>query len=117
MKKSVCPVHNKRMKRTETKYGPRWDCKEPGCTVMCWGGNTSTPANDELRALRRKCHDHFDDLWRNRSPTRTKMYNRLSEYMNLPLEDTHIGMFDIMQCNKVLEFVADYKRRYHQCSQ
>ena len=109
MTKYVCPDHNCDLRYSKTKYGIRWACPHPGCTVVCWGGKTSTPANQELRTLRNYCHSLFDPIWKtSRSISRTKLYNRLAEYMNIPTEKAHIGMFDKEQCNKVIEFVRSF---------
>jgi hypothetical protein len=104
----MCPDHNCKLIPKKTKYGTRWGCPVENCTVVCWGGKTSTPANQELRTLRNYCHSIFDPIWKNsRSISRTKLYNRLAEYMKLPPEKAHIGMFNEEQCQKVIQFVKE----------
>ncbi len=48
MIKPICPEHNCVLVPNKTKYGTRWSCPVDRCTVVCWGGKTSTPANQEL---------------------------------------------------------------------
>ena len=64
-------------------------------------------ANAELRAYKKAAHSAFDPLWSwPGSPffrRRNKAYKWLSEQMKLPQEETHIGMFDVTQCKRVIE--------------
>ncbi len=68
-----------------------------------------TLANDELRKARNKAHNEFDKLWKGhtRIMKRNDAYYWLSKKMNIPKEKTHIAMFEIEQCNKVIEFVNE----------
>lgn len=66
-----------------------------------------TIANKKTRMIRHAAHSIFDQLWMRGKKRRTKRklwYEKLSEYMNLDIDDTHIGMFDYNQCKKVIEF-------------
>lgn len=64
-----------------------------------------TLANNELREWRKKAHTEFDKLWKQptRIMTRYKAYGWLAHKMNLPREHTHIALFEIEQCKKVIE--------------
>ena len=82
-------------------YGPIWYCKECQAWVGCHRG-TNKPlgrlANAELRRMKRLAHASFDKLWRGKSAfTRRAAYEWLAEEMGLPVEQTHIGMFDVEQ--------------------
>ena len=74
---------------------------------------TTTPlgtlANNELRKWRNQAHNEFDKLWKGetRQDTRHNMYGWLSKQMNLSREKTHIGMFEIEQCKKVIELAKE----------
>lgn len=64
-------------------------------------------ANAELRLWKRKAHAAFDPIWQagrfcNR---RNLAYAWLSEMMGLPRESTHIGMFNIQQCQQVVRIM------------
>jgi hypothetical protein len=54
MKKWECPLHGQ-MSSAMTQWGLRWQCSAPGCTVACWDGSTSSPADNETRKLRDEC--------------------------------------------------------------
>ncbi len=101
----VCPEHGATLVAGKTQYGTRWACPEFGCTVAQWNGSTSTPADLPTRAARMRAHAVFDQLW---SPgirgDRKRMYAALAAFMGLPIERTHIGMFDAAQCERVIEF-------------
>lgn len=106
-----CPKHGK-LRRVETRYGGLWVCDHSsGCTVKCWDGSTSTPADGDTRKARMKIHALFDALWNNpkgvfsrgkrkntRSVRRHRAYLWLSQRMGLPMKDTHVGMFTLDQC-------------------
>lgn len=61
-----------------------------------------TPANRELRMLRRKCHELIDPFWKYGKYSRSEVYRRLAKRFNLPLEKAHIGMFDEKQCKELI---------------
>ncbi len=103
-----CPVHKTAMALCRTRYGSRWGCEVEGCTVACWNGDTSTPADELTRGLRHECHEAFDPLWRNKSrwKNRGAAYRWLRVFMDLPEDKAHVGMFDAAQCRKLLEELA-----------
>ena len=61
-------------------------------------------ANKELREAKKRAHEYFDVLWKFEGMKRTEAYKRLSNYLGLPKKYTHIGMFGVETCNKVIEF-------------
>lgn len=79
---------------------------------------TSVPlgrlANEELRAWKKKAHNYFDPIWKNKvaqgankAVVRNEAYAWLSEAMNLDRELTHIGMMDVEQCKRVVELCTN----------
>jgi hypothetical protein len=75
-------------------------------------------ANAELRRWKQKAHACFDPLWKRKmekgftkKEARKAGYRWLSIEMNLPFEETHIGMFDVEQCQKVVELCTPYLNR------
>lgn len=60
-------------------------------------------ANAELRKWKMRAHDAFDPIWKSRKMSRKKAYSWLAEKLKLPEEKTHIGMFDVDMCKKVIE--------------
>jgi len=103
--KMVCPTHDIKLLAKSTQYGMRYDCPHEGCDVMCWAGKTSTPANQATRDARKVAHAHFDVLWKSGQYKRGTLYKQLAEHFGITQEKCHIGMFNIDQCRKVLEFV------------
>lgn len=91
------------MEHKVTKFGLLWTCPTKGCDVRCWNGQTSTPANQQLRTYRHNLHKLFDPLWNDPKgifSTRTKAYTWLAKKMFLDQRDTHFGMFSIQQCRE-----------------
>lgn len=63
-------------------------------------------ANAELRGWRKATHARFDPLWQDGPfKKRNAAYRWLSEQMELPIEQTHIGMFTVEQCKAALEII------------
>lgn len=100
-KTPFCTMHQIPMERD----GKRWVCGEPGCDIVCWDGSTSTPADAPTRQMRSRAHRAFDPLWKFGSMTRDEAYQRLADFMDLDLDECHIGMMRFEQCWKVLDFV------------
>lgn len=97
-------------------YGMIWYCKSCQAWVGCHQG-TNKPlgrlANAELRVQKRFAHAAFDPIWRGKTSfTRRAAYAWLAEEMGLPLEQTHIGMFDVDQCKQVIKICKE--RRKHE---
>lgn len=117
--KHTCPAHGTKLVRVQTEYGGRWNCPKQGCTVCCWEGSTSTPADQSTRTLRNRCHRAFDQTWKDphgifatdrngvqRGGTgkrRHRAYLWLSKAVGVKLPDAHFGMFNASQCLKALD--------------
>ncbi len=99
-----CPVHSAPHVGKRTRFGMRYGCEEEGCTVVCWGSETSTPADQATRDARHKCHEAFDPLWRDKKRWRKRghAYRWLADTMGLHIADAHIGMFSMEQCQRLL---------------
>ena len=106
--KKICPIHKVELDGKSTKYGPRYSCPVEECTVVLWGGSTSTPADEETRQLRIKCHNLFDKRWNTRK-RRNQAYLELSHILGIKKEECHFGMFNKEQCEKALKILnGDY---------
>lgn len=64
-------------------------------------------ADKELRKWKKNAHACFDPIWKHGrfKGKRNKAYSWLAEQMGLPVEETHIGMFDVSQCEKVIKIM------------
>ena len=60
-------------------------------------------ANKELRRAKMAAHRAFDPVWEDGKRTRKQAYSWLAKKMNLPPEKCHIGMFDLAQCDEVID--------------
>jgi len=88
-------------------FGPIYYCKS--CAAWC-GCHKDEPkkslgrlANAELRELKKEAHAAFDPVWKSNLKNRHQAYAWLSEQLNIPPEFTHIGMFGLDTCKKVVE--------------
>jgi len=100
--KRQCQKHRTELESKMTRYGPRFSCPIPGCTIACWGNGN--PADDKTRQARKDAHAAFDPLWEGGGMSKGDAYRDLSKYMGLPQKETHIGCFDIEQCKLVVAF-------------
>ncbi len=70
-----------------------------------------TLADKELRRWRSLAHRKFDPLWQSEVfPSRQAAYKWLSKAMRLPLEKTHVAMFDIRQCQRAIALVESFAK-------
>lgn len=93
-----------------TSYGWAYWCKPCDAYVGCHKGTQNALgrlANKELRGWKIVTHEYFDKLWRGKKMTRQEAYKWLSESLGLPAEYTHIGMFSVSTCKKVIELVKN----------
>lgn len=84
--------------------GKVYVCKQCGASV---GTHKLHPdkalgilGNEEMRKLRRECHELFDKLWKpgdKRSMRRPDAYTWFAKKMKLAVEECHFGYFDVEQ--------------------
>lgn len=89
-------------------YGNIYYCTNCNASVGVHKGTNKplgTLANSALKLKRREAHNVFDGWWRARRMNRTKAYEWLAEQMKLPVYQTHIGQFDMAQCDQVVQIV------------
>ena len=107
-----CPNHKKPMIRRLTQYGPMHICTFNNCDMMKWGdGPETTPADSDTRGMRHVTHGVFDKLWRDGHMTRAQAYEFLSSHLKILPCLTHIGIFDIKQCNATIFFAEQMQRK------
>lgn len=109
-------------------WGKVWVCKNyPECDsyVGCHEQTTIPKgrlANPRLRCLKSEAHKQFDPLWKSGLMSRTDAYKWLSSMLNIPLDECHIGMFDVKQCQKVIHLcqkqknpiIQDYRETHYE---
>lgn len=96
--------------------GKIWACENyPKCDayVGCHPG-TEIPlgrlANSKLRSLKVEAHRQFDPIWKCGLMSRKDAYRWLSDMLNIPENECHIGMFSPDMCNKVIQIC---RRQYN----
>ena len=107
MELKLCPKHACELIARTTKFGIRYGCSKKGCTVACWDGDNSTPADHDTRQERISAHDFFDYLWKTGMMTRKKAYCKLSNYLELSVKDCHIGLFNKTMALRTQEFARN----------
>lgn len=76
-------------------------------------------ANYELRQAKIQAHAYFDGMWKkkmernkmSKNVARNLAYEWLARMMGLTRDDCHIGMFDVAECNKVVELCKPYYKQ------
>lgn len=109
-----CPYCRRKAEFVDSKiiygrsYGMIYLCRNCLAYVGVHKG-TAVPlgrlANAQLRYWKKRAHDAFDPLWKygRFKRCRNVAYAWLSEQMGLPIEKTHIGMFDVEDCKRVVD--------------
>jgi hypothetical protein len=98
-----------------------WDCRPCDAYVGCHPPHGKRKkivdlplgrlANAELRKHKRAAHNAFDPLWRDRAfQNRSSAYAWLSEKLDLPKDDTHIGQFDVDTCKRVVQVCREFRK-------
>lgn len=103
-KDPLCIKHNCILGPESTRYGIRYVCPEPGCTVAWWPRGTSTPADFNTRVMRIEAHDMFDRVWQSGILRRDAAYTALANHLKLSKKRCHIGMFDKQYCRKTIDW-------------
>ena len=123
MKPQWCPFCNSRVSLIDSAkiygchYGFIYLCNSfPKCDarVKCHPKTIipmGTLADKELRRWRSLAHRKFDPLWQSGVfSNRQAAYKWLSKVMRLPLEKTHVAMFDKRQCQRAIALVEVFTR-------
>lgn len=99
----ICPNHGVKLVYAPNRWGSHWKCPEAGCTVRCWGGDTSSPGDAETFEERKLTHAAFDPLWQAKLVFRRRAdaYVWMQGKMNLGPRDGHIGMMSAEQCRQL----------------
>lgn len=95
-----------------TSYGKMYICRRCDAYVGTHSGTEQAlgrVANKELRTWKKKAHAAFDPLWKERGVVRSQAYIWMANKMGLPIEEAHIGMFDVEQCKKLIQLIKERK--------
>lgn len=59
-------------------------------------------ANQELREAKKEAHKYFNMIYEMQIMTRSEAYEWLCAQLQIPREETHIGMFDVELCRQTI---------------
>lgn len=109
----ICPYCGAKTEYTDsscvygTSYGMIYICHPCKAWVGVHKGTDKALgrlANASLRKAKMDAHKYFDQIWRSGRMSRSLAYAKLAAFMNIDIEDCHIGMFDEDQCSAVEDF-------------
>lgn len=125
MKEVYCDYCGRRAEFVDSKvvygksYGMIYVCRSCMAYVGVHKG-TNKPlgrlANAELRHWKKAAHIAFDPLWKygRFRGHRNVAYGWLAQKMEIPVEKTHIGMFDVADCRRAIQIINNNTRGdYH----
>lgn len=124
MRKVYCDYCGRRAEFVDSKviygksYGMVYLCRPCDAYVGVHKGSDvplGRLANAELRYWKKAAHAAFDPLWQygRFKHHRNAAYRWLSDQMQLPVEKTHIGMFDIDQCKAAIQIIRSQGENTH----
>ena len=99
-------VYGSAVKRLGLEKEYIYQCQNCNARVGCHKETTrplGNVANETLRLKRMETHQVFDAFWKRKGMGRTKGYQWLARQMELPERLTHIGGFEMDQCQKVID--------------
>ncbi len=68
-------------------------------------------ANRKLRQHKKMAHEWFDKIWKHNYMDRGSAYKWLSNQLEIPDTHTHIGMFNVKTCKKVINVSIEYLKK------
>lgn len=123
----ICPYCGSSTKRTDQMeiYGRVFSSNEvivcsnyPKCDSYVGCHSTGEPlgrlADKKLRSAKKEAHFYFDQLWKKYKTNRGFLYQCLSDYLEIPPEFTHIGMFKVETCKKVTNWSKERIKEINQ---
>lgn len=101
-------------RRPELASKPFWKCATCAAYVGCHPGTLKPMgrlADAQLRAWKVRAHQVFDRHWKSQGMTRSQAYQWLATELGITQSDCHIGMFDVAQCQRVVDVVSGDRER------
>lgn len=112
LKGKICPYCKKPTEYIDSSYlygksyGMIYICKPCDAYVGVHKGTDKALgrlANKDLRYWKKQAHYYFDQIWKSSLKSRRGAYKWLSVHLKIPGTYTHIGMFGVETCKKVVE--------------
>lgn len=137
----ICPYCKRKPEYVDSEeiygrsYGMIYLCRRCDAYVGVHKGTSvalGRLANKELREAKKKAHNYFDGLWKAKTQIgimenpqrsdrleiwknkcRSDAYQWLSKELNIEPKFTHIGMFDLDQCEKVVNICLPHYNKIY----
>lgn len=105
-----CGECGSEMQLRKSKHGAFYGCtKWPDCDgthgAHADGSPKGTPADKPTRLARIRAHAVFDEIWKQGLKKRHEAYGWMRRAMNLSRSQAHIAMFDLAQCEQLIQLV------------
>ena len=121
MNLKICPYCQREVQKVKSKdvygytgYGTVYICYPCNAYVGSHKATRKplgTVAKIGRRNARRRAHTVFDPIWKNGISTRFEAYKWLAEKLEIELKICHIGYFDEVQCDKIVQIIIQHRRR------
>lgn len=95
-------------------YGMIYICRGCGNYVGAHANSNKpkgTLADARTRLMRRNAHLAFDPIWQGGKKNRVTAYKRLAEWLEIPAQDCHIGLFDLDMCQRVIDVCKEFREK------
>lgn len=118
-KPKICPYCNHDVVLTSNKeiYGREFGngkcylCRNCGASVGTHDGKRNRPlgilATQEMKVLKKCCHDLFDPIWKSRKTSRTHLYVILSRLLGIETRDCHFGHFETERLLEAINIMSE----------
>lgn len=70
-------------------------------------------ANKQMRDMKKKCHELFDERWlkeKNKRKSRQREYSLLADYLHIPVSECHFGYFNLEQLKQAYSYLQEERR-------
>ncbi len=107
-------VYGEAAKRLGLQNEVIYQCQNCNARVGCHKGThrpLGSVANEILRLKRMETHQVFDSFRKRQGMTRTGAYKWLAEKMQLPVKRTHIGGFEMDECQAVIDLCREEENK------
>lgn len=115
----ICPYCSNEVVLTSNKelYGREYGngrcylCRKCKASVGVHGGKKGkTPlgilATQEMKVLKKCCHDLFDPIWKSKLISRSNLYRLLATRLEIEIKDCHFGHFETTRLLQAIELMS-----------
>lgn len=119
IKPKICPycghdvilTSNKELYGREYGNGKCYLCINCKASVGTHDGKAYRPlgilATQEMKALKKCCHDLFDPIWKSKKTSRGHLYGVLAEQLKMDKSDCHFGHFNTEKLLNAIRIMSE----------